>query len=332
MQVIFHIGMGKTGTTSIQHSLAHNTHALAAQNTQYLGMWFDAIDAKFEGLVGFGRFVTQTPEDLERCATAFHASLDQINKTDGIKTFVLSNESLFHNGARLAPFFHALQALGVELRFLAYLRDPRTWLPSAHTQWALRHKTNKGKVQSFGQSARRLIAFYEGITDWLEHFGAATQVREAGVGNDVVSDFANATGLALEPLEKRALERPEAGDTLLRAMFNNRVHEPTLPDRFNRIVRNGSTKTVPSLRDFTDLCFDHSETENVIAENAKIFEIIRDQTGLDFLKPAKSETGTAIPDEAEIQRRVIDYLIDITFHQAQRLNRLELIVDRLLKD
>ncbi|MEM7598063.1 MAG: hypothetical protein AAF382_10240 [Pseudomonadota bacterium] len=336
MRVIFHIGMGKTGTTSIQHALAQNDTALAAHKAHYLGMWFDAIDPKFEGLAGFGRFITQPPEDMASCAEKFHTRLMQLNEDAGAETILISNESLFHNGARLEPFLHRLQELGVELRFLAYLRDPRTWLPSAHTQWALRHKTNKGKVQRFGKSARRLIAFYESITYWLDHFGEMTQVREARVDEDVVADFSQAIGIALTPPPTRALERAEMADTVLRAMFNNRIHQPTLPDRFNRIVRNGSDKPVPSLRDFTALCFDHSETEDVIAENAAVFADIRDRTGLDFLSGEAPQgdpvIGTTIPDEADVQRRVIDYLIDITFHQAQRLKQLERIVDSLQKD
>ncbi|MEO0752913.1 MAG: hypothetical protein AAFY25_14055 [Pseudomonadota bacterium] len=330
MRVIFHIGMGKTGTTSIQHALAHSTETLAAQNAHSLGMWFDAADPKFAGLAGFGQFITQSPEDKVISAKGFHAHLAQVNTDTGAETFILSNESLFHNGARMEPFLRALQDLDVHLEFLAYLRDPRAWLPSAHTQWALRHKTNKGKVEPFAKSARRLIKFYEGITFWLDHFADVTQVREATVDQDVVGDFSIATGVALDAPEARVLERPEPADTLLRAMFNTRVHQPTLPDRFNRMVRNTSEKPVAAMRDFADICFDFAGADDVIAENAGIFDYIREHTGLDFVQ--RPDVEAAIPDEAELQRRVIDYLIDITFQQAQRLKRLEHMVDTLRKD
>ncbi|MEM9239813.1 MAG: hypothetical protein AAGB07_07515, partial [Pseudomonadota bacterium] len=60
------------------------------------------------------------------------------------------------------------------------------------------------------------------------------------------------------------------------------------------------------------------------------FEFLRDRTGIDFVNT--SDDPPAEPDDAELQRRVIDYLIEITFDQAQRLKRLERLVSELQKD
>ena len=37
--LLFHIGMGKTGTSSIQYALDSSADRLAAKGVRYLGMW-----------------------------------------------------------------------------------------------------------------------------------------------------------------------------------------------------------------------------------------------------------------------------------------------------
>ena len=330
MRIIFHIGMGKTGTTSIQNALAQNAAALARQKARYLGMWFDGVDQKFRGLKGFGTFVAQSAENQKRHAQSFLDYVNAIEKDTKATTFVFSNESLFQNGPRLTPFFGELQNLSAELEVIAYVRDPRAWLPSAHTQWALRHKTNEGPLEDLATSARRLIKFYDALPFWIEQFGDAAQIRHTALEHDVVADFAETTGLILTPPATRALERSEPADILLRAMFNNRVEGTALPERFNRVIRDTEANPVPSLEDIKRVCFDQSAAETVIAENADMFEFLRDRTGIDFVNT--SDDPPAEPDDAELQRRVIDYLIEITFDQAQRLKRLERLVSELQKD
>lgn len=330
MRIIFHIGMGKTGTTSLQTALSQSTEALTQQKAHYLGMWFDGADPKFRGLKGFGTFVAQNAEKQELHAKHFWEHLGALAKDTTATTFVLSNESLFQNGPRLEPFFRALQALGGKPEFIAYVRDPRAWLPSAHTQWALRHKTNDGPVQDLATSAKRLMKFYDAIPFWIEQFGDTLELRQATLDHDVVADFANVTGLQLTPPVTRALERSEPADTLLRAMFNNRFEGTALPERFNRVIRDTEAKPVPSSEDMKRICFDQSAIETVMSENAEVFEFLRDRAGIDFV--TGSDHAPAQLDENEMQRRVIDYLIEVTFDQAQRLKRLERLVNEMKKD
>lgn len=324
MRIIFHIGMGKTGTTSIQNALAQNAEALTKQKAHYLGMWFDAAGPEFHGLAGFGKFFALSPRAQEKCAEQFYEHVAALSKDGKASTFLFSNESLFQNGPRIEPFLQKLQSLGARLEFIAYVRDPRSWLPSAHTQWALRHKTNKGPVQDFATSAQRLVKFYDGIPFWIEKFQDTTRFREATVDKDVVADFAEAIGIDLALPAHRSLERSEPADTLLRAMYNNRIKEQALPDRFNRAVHDTDAMRMPSSKDMARICFDYGQVERVIAENADVFEFLRDKTGIDFLA-APAEVAPP-PDDAELQRRIIDYLIEITFDQAKRIKRLERMV------
>lgn len=327
MRIVFHIGMGKTGTSSIQHVLQKNPEELAKQNAAYLGMWFDAIDPAFKGPTGLSRFMAGNEQEKVAGADRFHAYLVDRAAKDGIETFIFSNETLFATGPQFAPFFRRLKAKGLPMSFFAYVRDPRDWLPSAYTQWAIQHKTNQGPVQDFPTAARRVIGQYEGFRFWHENHGADLTVRRFESGLDVVEDFAKTVGLELPKSDIRRLARAEPADILLRAVFNTRFSEQVLPDRFDRFVTNSSNVPVPSLHEMAERCFRHDGAKEVIAEKRALFEYIRDRIGFDFLdgdpKPPK------MPDEHDLQRRVIDYLVEVTFDQALQLKRLERLVNEL---
>jgi hypothetical protein len=319
--------MGKTGTTSVQHSLRTNAEALISQKAAYLSMWFDEIGLAFKELGGFSRFIAGNEQEKVAGADRFHAHLVDRAEKEGIETFIFSNEGLFEAGPQLAPFFRRLKAKGLSMSFVAYLRDPGNWLPSAYTQWAIRHKTNQGPVQDFKTAARRLIRQYEGIRFWHENYSAELTVRLFESRLDVVEDFAKAVGLNLPKSDIRRLERAEPADILLRAMYNTRFPEQVLPDRFDRFVTNSSQAPIPSMHEMAERCFRHEGAEQIITEKRALFEYIRDSIGFDFLdgepKPSR------MPDERDLQRRVIDYLVEVTFDQAQRLKRLERLINEL---
>jgi len=48
-KLIVHIGMGKTGTTSIQRALRISTKELDSKGVKYLGMWFEFERDSFVG-------------------------------------------------------------------------------------------------------------------------------------------------------------------------------------------------------------------------------------------------------------------------------------------
>lgn len=326
MRLIFHIGMGKTGTTSIQHALRTNPKTLSNQNANYLGMWFDTIEPTFHGVAGVAKFLALNDHEKVLKAEHFFDNITEIANKHKVNTFIFSNESMFQAGPQLAPFLRTLKSKDLSISFVAYLRNARQWLPSAYTQWAVRHKTNEGPIQDFEIFARRAIGQYEGIRFWQDHFGADLTVRPFDTTVDVVQDFAATVGLSLPITDTRHLERSEPADTLLRAAFNNRFPDKVLPEKFDRFVTNSSRAPVPSLQAMADRCFQHEGVEEIIAERQELFGYIRNSFGIDLLK--NESRPSKVPDNAEMQRRIIDYLVEVTFDQAQRLKRLE----RLMKD
>lgn len=326
MKLIFHIGMGKTGTSSIQQALRSNSAQLAQQKASYLGLWFDAIDPDYLGIEGQEKFFALDPAKMRLAADRFGAALLERSRNSSTETFLLSNENIFASGPVLDPFLRRLLENGIEVSLIAYLRNPVSWLPSAYTQWGVYHKTAPGPIKPYEARARELIGQYEGIRFWLDGYGDRLIVRQFEKGVDVVQDFGEAVGLSLQSLDARQLERSEPADILLRAMFNDRVPSPVLPERFNNVVVNTGKKPVPSLREMADRCFSTDCTEEIVAEKRELFEFIRDRLGMDFVDSPGERSS--IPDHAELQQRVIDYLVEITLDQARRLKRLE----RLLQE
>ncbi|MEE4348508.1 MAG: sulfotransferase, partial [Paracoccaceae bacterium] len=169
MKLILHIGMGKTGTSSIQNALRTSSVELAEQNVQYLGMWFDAIDPRFNGSLGTREFFALDEEAMQSAATLFLENLNRINAERGIETFVLSNEAIFGAVHRIKPFILAL-CEQIDVKIVIYIRDPHSWLPSAYTQWSLYHKSVKGPLRSFSEHAPELLSMYQNIEHWLNDF------------------------------------------------------------------------------------------------------------------------------------------------------------------
>ena len=328
MKLVMHIGMGKTGTSSIQRALATNHERLAAQRAAYLGMWFDAIDPSFEGLMGQRHFAAGDAEQMHDRALTLRSILARRAASEGIETFLFSNEAIFPSVATMTPFLAALGE-SLDLRLVTYLRDPRSWLPSAYAQWGIRHKVEGGPIRPFPERARTLIENYEAIRAWVERFPDILVVRRFDKGTDVVADFAAVAGVALEAPGRRYLERDEPAETMLRAEFNSRYPGEVLPERFDRVVINTGRRPVPTVGEIADLCLRYDGIEEIVREKQDLFEFIRDTLGLDFLDGHATEEPAEPPDAAALRSRVVDYLLQISLEQARRIHRLEAMVEEL---
>lgn len=320
MRIVFHVGMGKTGTSSIQQALTAHQGELAAQKAHYLGMWFDQVAQRFRGHEGLAAFAGEPAAAQARHAEAFFEACTRLHRQNGIETFILSNEGLFGHAINLEPFFKALMAKA-DVRILAYVRPPRDWLPSAFTQWNLHHKQQSGPIRPFRQRGRELVAQYGGVGLWIDRFGDRLMLRRFDKSVDIVADFAAAVGITLPPLKERLLERREPAEVVLRALFNNRFEAPMLPERFDRMVLNTNRIPVKSLKEIIDVCFEFEEIDEIIAEKKRIFDDIEKRTGIGLLD-GPAEGGKAV-DPAQIRERVVDYLVTIMMEQTTRIQRLE---------
>ncbi|WMS45364.1 hypothetical protein RDV64_23720 (plasmid) [Acuticoccus sp. MNP-M23] len=318
MDIIFHIGMGKTGTSSIQRALQTGTKALAPHNAHYLGMWFDMIAPRFRGHEGLKDFCNIPPEAKEAAAGTFLSALADIERNSGAHTFIMSNEGFFGEGDGLKPFIDALRP-HANIKLIAYMRPAREWLPSAFAQWGIRHKTYPGPIQPFGERAKLLIGQYNGIRAWHQNFSDILVVRKHTKSIDVVADFSEVIGIPL-PAGERSLERSEPAEMVLQAMFNNRFPKPVMPERFRRVVL-GSGHEVRSVEEMARLCFEHDGLDAIVDGRAPLFDYVRENIGIEL--DGKSDGDGRTVDKDALRDRILDYLIEITFLQAARIQKLE---------
>ncbi|MBO9357382.1 polysaccharide biosynthesis protein [Bordetella petrii] len=320
MKLIFHVGMGKTGSSAIQAALAANAERLAAQKAEYLGMWFDMIDPRFHGLKNQDLFFTQSQSEMETTAETLVAVLKARSADRGIETFILSNEALSGRAHVLKPMIDKLMAEDINVQVVGYARNPAAWLPSAHIQWSVRDKVEAGPIKPYGARARKLVGWYSGLISWGKVFGNIVDIRPYDRAADIVADFSEAIGTKLDTSGARVLERGEDAEVLLRALFNNRFNDHTLPQVFDRTVLR-TTATIPRMEELARKCFDYSETDKILAENAQLFDRFTSQFGFDPRN--EGDTRLAMPDMPTLRNRVFDCLVEIVLNQAQRIQRLE---------
>jgi hypothetical protein len=324
LKVIFHIGMGKTGTSSIQASLSNNSKRLLEQNVDYLGMWFGMVDEKFDKFDGVPAFLSQSPEDLKKSAIKFYEYIHDKFIKNNSHTFIFSNEALFQNVHKLESFFTQLCQL-VDVKLICYVRDPQSWLPSAYLQWGVRHKTQIGTTPPFNDLARSLIKQYDLIQQWDDLFGEILVVKKHDKNQDVALDFGKSIGVSLEENDQRYLERAEDSEYILRALFNNRYKEAIVPDHFNGVVMASKRFPPPTLDESINRYLNFNEINQIIAENIQPFDFIKERYGYDFLNIENNKSSAH--NESDIRNRLIDYLIEITLDQSTRIKRLERIIN-----
>ena len=327
MKIILHIGMGKTGTSAIQKTLAQNEAELRFAGMIYLGMWFDIIDPAYKGLRNQAKFFSLNESGLRQAADILVQRLTETAKAEGVDTFIISNEAFSGKFAVLEVIVRRLIELGVTVQAIAYVRDPNGWLPSAFVQWGVRHKIDPGPILPYPEKARRLVNWYSGILEWHMRMGEVLEIRSYDAAPDVVADFGTAIGAALKPLGARILERGEEAEIVMRAMFNNGIAQNVLPEAFDKAVLAG-LKAVPRIEDLLVRLFDYSDTPAIVAEKSDLFDALTKACGFDPRTSGKVRT-TSLPDASAVRDRLVDALLEVVMSQAQRIKRIESALERV---
>nr|ADI18728.1 hypothetical protein [uncultured Rhizobiales bacterium HF4000_32B18] len=342
-RIVFHVGMGKTGTTSLQRALGGAGAALGEQKARYLGMWFERLGAGYEGFAGLRALARADAAEQQALAERFAAGLLAEAAASGVETFVHSNESIFERAAALTPFFERLAAR-MPVGVVAYLRPPREWLPSAFAQWGVWHKTQPGPVPDFATLAGKLIRTYDAITVWPQVAGVELVVRRFGRDTEIVADFGAAAGLALPAEPTRHQTRAEPAEMVLRGLYNDRFQGPVMPGQFNATVLKAVRTPVPSVARMAALTEDREGLEAIVARKRDTFAFIEARFGIDMLGEPPPAPGPVPDPEAAgpadgrdgdrdesgpRDARLIDFLVELTLAQSIRITRLERTVEGL---
>ncbi len=237
---ILHIGMGKTGTTTIQFFLHKNAKRLREHNVAK----FCPFDLKTYPQTAF--------RDIDR----LYQGLDELKERteqQGADSVVWSMEALgsleFGNDRRKLEAIRRKLA-GANITIVVYLRRQDSFAPSAYLQWNVLNKRYRGPVQSFDERFPAFygednscmlegtnLNYYEVIRPWAEVFGVSNlRVRllekAQMVEGNLLHDFCAASGLPkveydFEVSRQNVTFNMELHDLL--GMYNSVFEEPINP-------------------------------------------------------------------------------------------------------
>lgn len=204
-----HIGLHKTGTSTIQRFFRLNTAVTEPHGLVFPDLGFDS--RTHGGVIAALR-------DLERGDPAGEAVFDAIDRLadDPGRSYLLSTENFELMSPRRIEMFAERVRRRHDVRILAYVRDLTRLMPSVYAQ-----RTKKGRnlrdIDAFYDMTGdwKRFRFSEVIGQWAAVFGwdkvrVRTLDRDALVGGDLVSDVVSAVGL---PSSVVAEARPETRET-----------------------------------------------------------------------------------------------------------------------
>jgi hypothetical protein len=332
MNLIMHIGSGKTGTTSLQNVLLNNTDKLNEQGFHYLGLMLEtAYTVKFP----WQRKTTVNTDffkmPLEQATSELYEILSDAvleGKRRNIHTLIWSNESFFDNEKQLIEVLGRLRKEGLETKIVAYIRNHDSWAKSAYIQWGIKHKTYTGKVQSFKEWIKSHIPnFSKKILPYMNNFPGHVILRNMDTveGKDVVKDF-----LTLSSIDYKDFALGNSNlnlslgneELLLRALFNSKYNTQVLPERFNNMFEyfNPESGTAEDfVRNLLPSIEDLKNIQDVTEED-------RLQINKYFLEQSQPllKSGAMSIAPAEIDKdKLIMILAQLLIGQSRRIDKLE---------
>ena len=327
MELLVHVGDGKTGTSAIQRMLLTHPDALAHARTHYLGLMLEyAFETSYDwqrpgGIEAFHALPRE--QAIAQLRDVLRGALDRA-RSAGLARLVWSNESLLD---RSDTTIAALAQLGdgVRVRVVAYVRRHDAWARSAYIQWGLKHKAYAGPLRDFGSwRGKRSFRLMPRLQPWRTAFGTAMTVRNFDAVADAARDFCEVAGLdpAAFATERRNQE-PSGVELALRAVFNEAVPGPALPSHFDQALAADTVDFDRSLEGWLGERMPSQEALASIAESCS-----DDRSGLNALLAADGQRALdALPlARGPIrvdQEKLVAALCQIVARQALRLERLE---------
>ncbi len=243
-ELVVHIGQTKAGSTSIQKSLRGATDTLAAQKVFYLGLMCEHAGGKkraWQRPEGWPQLAALGTEKAgEELAKVAVRSVEELREA-GIERAIWSNETFLGNDPIVLPALRQLTESGVDLRIVAYVRRPDTWVQSAYLQWGIKHKDYAGPLQPFREwVAGRHKGVGKNLEPWFGLDRAEVLVRNFEACGDVVEDFLEICGLEGAGIDRvRSNESPNPVALALWALHNAQIDDPVLPAELEPLLKKG---------------------------------------------------------------------------------------------
>lgn len=247
MKAVIHIGMPKTGTSSIQSFLGANVDGLAAQGVLYQRNFagrlsqfeypmcaFERIDRHIDSKDGWVRYAVGDREKQRVMCQPILADLKTIPAKSDAHTAVFSSEHAFawlRQKPVIQSFHDMMSEVFKPVHYVVYLRDPVSLFPSRYSEGIKR-----GKTHSMDDLINRKSGFTDEVNR-LENWCAIVGRDQMSVrmldptfleNGDLIEDFCHVVGIDPAKLERppRVNESLSAvGAEVLRAL---NAHVPEL--------------------------------------------------------------------------------------------------------
>lgn len=171
-KLIIHIGMGKTGSSSIQSTLRDNSSLLAKNGIAYLGLMLEYAEKKkfdWQKVYGWPTFREESKDIANKQLIDIFTHIEK-DLSPEITTLIWSNESLFGNIELISPALLCLDEI-FDVQAIGYIRRPDSWIASAYIQWGIKHKSYTGPLQRFKKwVTKRPFSLVSDIQKWISMF------------------------------------------------------------------------------------------------------------------------------------------------------------------
>ncbi|MBT8070248.1 MAG: hypothetical protein KJO80_07425 [Gammaproteobacteria bacterium] len=161
-KVFLHIGIGKTGTTAIQKTLAINSNLLAANRVSY----------PVSGDSGFNHHVLApiqfNSKTLERVRSDLIKIAENYEKSR-FSTLVLSSERLCYAKDALVSVYRDVFA-NFDTNILLYVRRQESLIESAFMEWVKTGWDHKGSIEKYYEFESKGFDFQRRLINWERHF------------------------------------------------------------------------------------------------------------------------------------------------------------------
>ena len=330
IELIVHIGAGKTGSSSIQGALRRNRDLLLDGSIRFLGQVLErtaqpkkyAWQAREEA----GRFF-RPDDEVERANQVADVLIEEFGAAENaeVTRYIWSHEAIARKGKFLIPALMKVQEQGVRIQIIYYLRRHDEWAKSAYVQWGIKHKGNVGRVRSFKEWMTPGYAnHYDHLQTWLEAFPDMVKIRNYSAISDVVSDFSSALDLELK-LEGMPRANTSPGNELLAAwaVYNSRADRPRKPHLFQSIAKRANLfANSPDLPPISELLPDAEDLGDVVEavkqDAEALNKVIGEQGGI----PLDFSSSKAIDNSFDQWKmnQVMLRLIFLLYDEVEKLN------------
>ncbi|MEO0562213.1 MAG: hypothetical protein AAF125_08865 [Chloroflexota bacterium] len=227
-RLYLHIGLHKTGTTTIQSALYHNRDVLRAMGVIYPETGLQ-VNGKSAAHFHIGWSLMDPPPHFYDPARGGYIQLMETIRRASARTFIVSSEGFSH----LTPpdIARLRDAIGQDVQpiIVLYLRNPQTWVPSMWSQ-----EVRNGREQrtlSAHIRTRKINNLHTTVGNWASAFGQENmrvRIYDEVAGEALVPDFWNAVDLTvaqqreLRPVDNQNISPTPAFTELVRRI-NERI-------------------------------------------------------------------------------------------------------------